>query len=148
MSPLYLCDCSRELDSLRGRQETGRAMQAKWTRSGERWQQAKRDLVSLLERAATQRGTVTYSDVALHVFGGTVPARSRLIMDLLSEVDEEMQASHGIIIASLVVRSDSGIPGAGYFTFLATRFGIDVSDPETAWRDQAERVWAAFGAGS
>ena len=51
---------------------------------------------------------------------------------------------HGVVIASLVVRADSGVPGAGYFTFLASRFGRDVSDPVRAWREEAERVWALF----
>jgi hypothetical protein len=65
-------------------------------------------------------------------------------MDLLGEVDEEVEASQGVIIASLVVRADSGIPGAGYFAFLADRFGRDVSDPEAAWLAEATRVWDAF----
>jgi hypothetical protein len=59
-------------------------------------------------------------------------------------VDEEFEAERGVIIASLVVRADSGIPGSGYFTFLALRFGRDISDPRAAWRIEAERVWAAF----
>lgn len=108
---------------------------------------AKAELRQMLAEAARGRGTVTYSDVSLRVFGGRVPARSRLIMDLLSEVDEEEQAARGIIIASLVVRADTGIPGAGYFTFLARQFGKDVSDPAAAWRAEAERVWDAYGAG-
>lgn len=98
----------------------------------------------MLIDAARHRSTVTYSDVSLHVFGGRVPARSRLIMDLLSEVDEEEQAARGIIIASLVVRADTGIPGAGYFTFLARRFGKEVAEPAEAWRREAELVWAAY----
>ena len=117
---------------------------ARWSRSGEGWQEAKRELIAMLEQAARHRGTVAYGDVSLQVFEGRVPARSQLIMDLLSEVDEEMQQSRGFTVASLVVRSDSGIPGAGYFTFLATRFGIDVSDPKAAWLAQAERVWDAY----
>lgn len=117
-------------------------------RSPEVWASYKRELIGMLEVAACNRATVTYSDVAVHVFGGTVPARSRLIMDLLSEVDEEIERERGIIIASLVVRSDTGIPGAGYFTFLATRFGADVSDPKAAWEREAERVWSAYGAGA
>lgn len=117
-------------------------------RSPDVWASYKRALVEILEDAAAHRATVTYADVAVRVFGGTVPARSRLIMDLLSEVDEEIEAERGVIIASLVVRSDSGIPGAGYFTFIATRFGVDVSDPHAAWCEQAERVWAAYGAAS
>lgn len=105
---------------------------------------AKSELREMLIEAARQRGTVTYSDVSLRVFGGRVPARSRLIMDLLSEVDEEEQAARGIVIASLVVRADTGVPGAGYFTFMARRFGKDVADPRAAWRAEAERVWAAY----
>lgn len=101
----------------------------------------------MLVEAARQRSTVTYSDVALRVFGGRVPARSRLIMDILGEVDDEMQAARGIIIASLVVRADSGVPGAGYFAFIADRFGRDVSDPRRAWQLEAEKVWAAFAEG-
>lgn len=117
---------------------------SRW-RDPEQWRQAKRDLREMLAEAAAERGTVTYSDVALRVFGGTVPARSRLIMDVLSEVDEELQAERGIIIASLVVRADTGLPGAGYFVFISDRFGRDVSDPEAAWRAEAERVWCAYG---
>jgi hypothetical protein len=98
----------------------------------------------MLADAARDRATVTYSDVAFRVFEGQVPARSRLIMDLLSEVDTEVAAERGIVIATLVVRADSGLPGAGYFTFIADRFGRDVSDPAAAWHDEAERVYAAF----
>lgn len=99
----------------------------------------------MLLDAARNRGTVTYGDVSVRVFGGRVPARSRHIMDLLAEVDEEEQAASGTIIASLVVRADSGIPGAGYFAFLARRFGRDVDDPEAAWRAEAEKVWSVYG---
>lgn len=106
--------------------------------------EAKRELYEMLVEAASARSTVTYADVALRVFGGRVPARSRLIMDLLSEVDTEVYTARGIVIASLVVRSDSGIPGAGYFTFIAEQFGCDISDPPTAWRIEAERVWKAY----
>lgn len=113
-------------------------------RDSESWQKAKRDLRELLIEAARSRSTVTYSHVAFAVFGGMVPARSRLIMDLLGEVDEEEYARTGTVIASLVVRADSGIPGAGYFTFIAERFGRDVSDPAAAWRSEAEKVWSTY----
>lgn len=113
-------------------------------RDSDSWRTAREDLRQLLIEAASRRATVTYSHVAFAVFGGTVPARSRLIMDLLMEVDEAEFARTGVIIASLVVRSDSGIPGAGYFTFIADRFGRDVSDPVAAWREEAEKVWTAY----
>lgn len=106
--------------------------------------EAKQALREMLIDAARERGTVTYSDVSVRVFEGRVPARSRYIMDLLTEVDEEEHASTGVIIASLVVRADSGIPGAGYFTFLARRFGRDITDPRAAWSVEAEKVWATY----
>jgi len=112
------------------------------------WERSKRELYEMLVDAASRRSTVTYSEVAFRIFGGTVPARSRLIMDLLSEVDDRVYAEQGVIIASLVVRADSGIPGAGYFVFIADRFGVDVSDPEAAWRSEAAKVWAKFDPGS
>lgn len=99
----------------------------------------------MLIEAAEDGRTVTYGEVSFRVFGGRVPARSRYIMDLLSEIDEEEYRSTGVIIASLVVRADSGIPGAGYFTFIARECGRDVADPRAAWRKEAERVWAAYG---
>lgn len=117
-------------------------------RTPEDWARMRSVLLGMLEAAARNRATVTYRDVAVHVFGGTVPARSRLIMDLLSEVDEQVFVEHGIIIASLVVRADSGIPGEGYFHFIASRFGRDVSDPRAAWCEEAEKVWATFTDGA
>lgn len=113
-------------------------------RSTEEWTKARGELRAMLRDAAVRRSTVTYSEVAFRCFGGRVPARSRLIMDLLAEVDSEEAADTGLVIASLVVRADSGVPGAGYFSFLALELGRDVSDPHAAWRAEAERVWAAF----
>lgn len=105
---------------------------------------AKEQMRQMLIEAARERRTVTYGEVSVRVFGGLVPARSRYIMDLLGEIDEEEQEARGVIIASLVVRRDSGIPGAGYFTFLAGRFGRDISDPPAAWLKEAEKVWASY----
>jgi len=116
---------------------------SKW-HDPDRWAELKRSLREMLVDAARLRTTVTYADVALRVFEGLVPARSRLIMDLLSEVDSEVEAEQGVIIATLVVRADTGLPGAGYFTFIADRFGRDISDPAAAWSAEAERVYAAF----
>ncbi len=118
-------------------------MASKW-HDPDRWAQLKRSLREMLVDAARIRATVTYADVAFRVFEGLVPARSRLIMDLLSEVDSEVEAERGVIIATLVVRADTGLPGAGYFTFIADRFGRDISDPAAAWHAEAERVYAAF----
>lgn len=119
-------------------------MRRRATRTSPDREGAKAELRAMLEEAAANRTTVTYGEVAVRVFGGRVPARSRHIMDVLFEVDAEEEARSGLVIASLVVRSDSGIPGVGYFTFLADRLGKDVSDPVAAWQLEAERVWDAY----
>lgn len=65
-------------------------------------------------------------------------------MDLLGEVDSGEDGERSVMIASLVVRADTGRPGEGYFAFARDELGRDVSDRERFWRDEAEAVWAAY----
>ena len=66
------------------------------------------------------------------------------LMDLLGEVDAETDARRGIMIASLVVRADSGMPGEGYFVFAAEELGRPIEDRRAFWEREVERVWAAY----
>ena len=78
----------------------------------------------------------------------TVCARSSALMDLLGEVDSAIDAEHGIMIASLVVRADTGMPGDGYFVFAAEELGrAALDDPRAFWLAEVERVWDAFSDG-
>lgn len=117
-----------------------------WGFSASEWSDARQRLSVLLAETAAARSTVTYGEVARRVFDGRVSARSGALMDLLGEVDTETQSQRGIMIASLVVRADSGRPGEGYFIFAQEELGHPISDREAFWRDEAERVWDAFGA--
>jgi hypothetical protein len=114
-----------------------------WGFSETEWSQARSRLTSLLGEAAEARSTITYGEVARRVFGGRVSARSGALMDLLGEVDTEADCEKGIMIASLVVRADSGMPGEGYFLFAEEKLGRRIEDRERFWRAEAERVWAA-----
>lgn len=116
---------------------------ARWGLSQEEWDDAKRRLFDVLADAAADRATITYGDAARVAFGGRFSARSGALMDLLGEVDEEEDRRRGIMIASLVVRKDTGMPGEGYFAFIA-RMGRPIDDREGVWRGEAERVWAAY----
>ena len=107
------------------------------------WATSRDELEALLREAAGQHRTVTYGEAARRAFGGRFSARSGALMTLLSEVDSAMLEARGIMIATLVVRADSGRPGEGYFAF-AERAGEQVEDREAYWLDHAERVWAAF----
>lgn len=118
----------------------------RWGMSNAEWAQARDRLSALLAEAARSRSTVTYGEAARHAFGGRFSARSGALMDLLSEVDTAEDSARGVMIASLVVRADTGMPGDGYFAFAAHELGRDVTDREAFWRAEAEAVWASFGA--
>jgi hypothetical protein len=111
------------------------------------WGEAKTRLLALLLDAATSQTTVTYGEAARVAFHGRFSARSGALMDLLGEVDSEQEAARGVMIASLVVRKDTGMPGEGYFAFADDELGRDVSDREAFWRDEVAAVWDAYGSG-
>ena len=48
------------------------------------------------------------------------------------------------MIASLVVRADTGIPGEGYFLFAGEELGRPIEDPQAFWEHEVVRVWEAF----
>jgi len=118
-----------------------------WGFSPEEWAIARMRLTNLLAEVASARSTVTYGEVAQRVFDGRVSARSGALMDLLGEVDSDTEASRGVMIASLVVRADSGMPGEGYFIFAQEELGREIRDRDGFWRTEVERVWDAFAAG-
>ena len=66
-------------------------------------------------------------------------------MELLGEVDTAAHSEDGIMIASLVVRADTGMPGEGYFAFAAQELGLPaLEDPRAFWEREAARVWDAY----
>lgn len=117
----------------------------RWGFSAEEWSAARRELSELLAETAAARSTVTYGEVARRAMGGRVSARSAALMDLLGEVDAQTEAERGIMIASLVVRADTGMPGEGYFHFAAEELGREArEDPRAFWCREVERVWDAY----
>lgn len=115
-----------------------------WGMSVQEWEQSRERLTSLIERAASQRSTVTYGEAARVAFDGRFSARSGALMDLLGEVDAEQDEARGVMVATLVVRADTGRPGEGYFAFARDELGRDASDREAFWLAEAQAVWAAY----
>lgn len=115
-----------------------------WGFTPDEWRAMTRDLGELLEHAAAARSTVTYGEIARRVFRGRVSARSGALMDLLGEVDAESDGRLGIMLAALVVRADSGMPGEGFFAFAAEEIGRPIGDRDAFWRREVELVWKAF----
>jgi hypothetical protein len=86
----------------------------------------------LLDVAA--RGeTITYDALRaeLGLDGDIVPA-----LRALSETEDD--AGRGLLTA-VVVRADTGRPGAGWFRLAADR-GRDVTDEDACWRAERERL--------
>ncbi len=115
-----------------------------WGFSPDEWANARTRLTSLLSEVAAARLTITYGEVARRALDGRVSARSGALMDLLGEVDEQAESAWGVMIASLVVRADSGMPGEGYFVFAEEELGRMITDRAVFWRTEVERVWDAF----
>jgi hypothetical protein len=109
----------------------------------EAWEAAKAQANALIEERARSRSTVTYAELCREVTAITLKPRSWAIMRFLNEICTEADARYGIMLATLVVRADTGLPGNGYFRH-AERLGRDVTDREAYWRNEAERVYAAY----
>jgi methyl coenzyme M reductase subunit C len=107
------------------------------------WETAKAQANALLEERARARGTITYGEICREVTAIDIKPRSWAIMGFLNEICTAADARYGIMLASLVVRADSGLPGDGYFRH-AARLGRDVSDPAAYWRSEVERIYAVF----
>lgn len=117
----------------------------RWGFSEGEWSAAREELSRLLAETAAARSTVTYGEVARRVFDGRVSARSGALMEMLGEVDSATHSGHGIMIASLVVRADTGIPGEGYFAFAAEELGLPaLADRRAFWERETARVWDAY----
>ncbi|MHB1017029.1 MAG: hypothetical protein ACYC2X_03950 [Coriobacteriia bacterium] len=107
------------------------------------WEAAKAQANALLEQVARDRGTITYAEICRAVEPIELKPFSWAIMGFLNEICTEADAAHGIMLASLVVRADTRMPGDGYFRN-AARLGRDVSDPEAYWRSEVERIYRVF----
>jgi hypothetical protein len=88
-------------------------------------------LRALLVEVAARGGTISYDEVRseLDLSGDIVPPLRELSVD-------EDEAGRGLLSA-VVVRRDTGRPGAGWFRLAADR-GRDSADPDQTW--QAERA--------
>jgi hypothetical protein len=108
------------------------------------WERAKLQAKDLLAACARRRETITYSGLCEGVTAVHLRPYSFAIVAFLNEICTEEDEAHGVMMASLVVRKDTGLPGDGYFRH-AGRLGRDISDRESFWRSEAQHVWAAYG---
>lgn len=111
------------------------------------WERAKAEAEAALVACARERETTTYAGLCAEVNSIQLRPYSFAMVAFLDEICCEQDAANGIVLATLVTRKDSGLPGEGYFRH-AARLGHDVSDRQAFWHEQAERVYAALLEGS
>jgi hypothetical protein len=92
---------------------------------------------------AKRRETTTYSEISQVVAPARITPRSFAMMRLLNEICTREDEARGVMLASLVVRKDTGMPGDGYFG-CASGLGRETADRKAFWEAEVERVYAAF----
>lgn len=109
------------------------------------WASARETMRATLAEIARERRTITYGDLAVLVTDGRLSARSGGLMALLDEACAAEESGADLVLASVVVRRDSGMPGDGYFAWFAAA-GRDVSDRSGLWNAELSRVYDAYAA--
>jgi hypothetical protein len=111
------------------------------------WDAAKSEAEAVLVGHASRRETTTYAGLCESVTSIHLRPYSFAMVAFLDQICEGPDAKHGIVLASLVTRKDTGMPGDGYFG-CAARAGCDVSERREFWEREVERAYAAFSEGS
>jgi hypothetical protein len=107
------------------------------------WDAAKAQAESELFAGAARRETTTYAGLCEAVTAIKLRPYSFAMVAFLDEICSGPDAEHGIVLASLVTRKDTGMPGEGYFR-CAARAGCDVSERREFWEREVERAFAAL----
>jgi hypothetical protein len=120
-----------------------KAKGTRWGYSLDDWAAACEQARTALIAHARARETIAYSELCEELTVASFRPYSWALMALIDEVCRDEDERTGAVLATLVVRRDTRMPGDGYFAW-AARTGADVSDRDAFWRAQAERVWDAY----
>ena len=100
-------------------------------------------LVSVLSEVAQRRALITYVELAHRFADGQFVPNDPALGALLGEISAAEDEMGRGLLSALVVRQDTGLPGAGFFRMAAAR-GRDVSDRQACWKRERDRVYAAW----
>lgn len=107
------------------------------------WERAKEQAKEHLVACARRRETTTYSALCDAVTAIRLRPYSFAMMAFLNEICTEEDAAHGVMLASLVVRKDTGMPGDGYFGH-ADKLGRETAERRAFWEGEVARIHAAY----
>lgn len=104
------------------------------------WRDVQAELRDLLVAVARQRTLITYGELAAQVMSARVQAGSYVFTGMLRDVCRDLYEETGVMLCALVVKKDTGKPGAGYFRAMACPDG----DLDACWRADCEAVFAYY----
>lgn len=107
------------------------------------WERAHEQAKAYILSCARERRTTTYTELCEAVTAIRLKPRSWAMKAFLNRICTEEDAQHGVMLASLVVRKDTGMPGDGYFGH-ADRLGRETAERRAFWEREVERVYRAF----
>ncbi len=115
-----------------------------WGYSDDEWEIAKVQAKETLRTHARRRETTTYSGLCEDITVARFRHYSWSLMALLGQICAEEDDERGIMLASLVCKKGGDrLPGEGYFAW-AEKLGRDVSDHQSFWEGEVERIFASY----
>lgn len=108
------------------------------------WQTLKDEMRSILIGMARLCATITYSELASLIGMAPMHHRAPLFHQLIRDMDADEAAAGRPSLAALVVRKDSGIPGAGFYADAPVIEG-EIFDPVAYWQSEFDDVCGYWG---
>jgi hypothetical protein len=103
------------------------------------WTTIKQEIHDILVGLAAMRRTIYYSHLATHIQSAYIHYRAPAFAQILQDLCADEVAAGRPILGVLVVNKQTDRCGSGFFRWAAAQ-GFDVSDPETFWLSEFERV--------
>ncbi len=115
-----------------------------------RLQRIERTLRRFLIEVARQNRTTTYTEMA-RVLRAFTPVRLEPpyspMHAWLGNISRFEHESNRPLLSAVVVRVDSGRPGAGFFDLATNYLGFGYDDEDLFWKEQREDLHAIWGSG-
>jgi hypothetical protein len=109
----------------------------------EEWGTARKQMLQILQRVASQQLTISYGELSSKLPIWLDP-HSQAMAAMLGEVSEEEEACCRGMISAVVVHKEGDMrPGEGFFKY-ASELGRDVSDRDSMWVAELQRVYASW----
>lgn len=118
--------------------------QTTWGHNRDRWDKAKAEAWTILERIAKTKGKpIFYGELNRKISAISFQPDGHDFHNMLGQLSEESDQDGKGLISALVVHKEDEHPGNGFFT-LAKELGRDVSDREKCWIAEVDHVYRAF----